>query len=912
MQTTKPMSWLKLILVLSLVCSFSLTATAQDYYPTTIGNTWVFLSQDGAERRTYSIEESEIATDAEAGIFILKIVTETLGTETVDTDIYYISDDNGDLKLHRTKLEEGAFGIAAAMLDPSALFFPADLPRGRTWDIVTVTELDLVGTATTTSTIEVETIEDVETPAGTFENCVKLKIERRIVTALVTLRPILYQWLAPDVGPVKYQNDQDIVYELQSYSLVEPPAIETPAEPVTPEEPAVVTPEVIPTPTDIFVNPVNIESPAVGEQFMVSINIGNGVGVAGYQVTVNFDPTALKYVSRANGDYLPASASVEPAVVSENSVQLAATASDGGSDGHGTLATVTFEVIEVKASAISLTDVSITDAAGEAAEIVTGDGAVLLPLEQEPTIVIPPDLPPIGEHLFEITLTNLTTGEPEKGGQILSPPIFATHFESDSLASVGQPAVPALVALAENGDVSGLLEFATSIGANTAVADKVVVPGGSVTVRLRGNVLNASLTVASMLVSTNDGFIAASSVPLFDKTGMPVSMTLELMAYDAGSEENTELASDIPGPLGLDAEADPEGSNARVPTEGGVIMPHPGIQGVGDVSEAFAWTEPTATLTITPVSDEEPIEPSSFDVALESGLNMISIPLMPTESYTAKSLAAMLGASIVVKLDAATQHFVGYSYAEEGEGFDIDGSSGYIVNTPAGGVFTFTGTAWQNKSDNASAAPKVSTAKDAWAFVITSALQEKENGATYTVVAKNLRTGVVATEKVANDKVSVSAVWANMNRKSVIQVGDKLEIALLDKRGTIVSGPFQRTVTTSDIQNAYLSVQMRVGDVRPKETILGQNFPNPFNPETWIPYQLSRDTNVTVQIYNVSGSAVRALNLGHKSIGSYMTTSTAAYWDGKNNAGEHVSSGIYFYTLQTDKFSATRRMVILK
>ena len=789
MQTTKPMSWLKLILVLSLVCSFSFSSTAQDYYPTTIGNTWVFLSADGAERRTYSIEESDVETDKETGIFILKIVTETLGTETVDTDIYYISDDNGDLKLHRTKLEEGAFGIAAAMLDPSALFFPAALPLGRTWDIVTVTELDLVGTTTTTSTIKVVDVENIETPAGTFENCVKLKIERKIVTALVTLRPEFYQWLAPDVGPVKYQNDQEIVFELQSYNLVEPPAVETPVEPEVPEEPAVETPA----------EPVTPEEPAV-----------------------------------------------------------------------------------------------------ETPEVI-------------PT---PPDLPPIiGEHLFEITLTNLTTGEPGKGGQIFSPPIFATHFKGDSLAPVGQPAVPALVALAENGDVSGILEIATSIGANTAVADKVVVPGGSVTVKLRGNVLNASLTVASMLVSTNDGFIAASNVPLFDETGMPVQMTLELMAYDAGSEDNTELASDIPGPLGLDAEADPEGSNARVPTEGGVITPHPGIQGVGDVSEAFAWTEPTATLTITPVSDEEmpvPIEPSSFDVALESGLNMISIPLMPAEPYTAKSLAMMLGASVVIKLDAATQHLVGYSYAEEGDGFDVDGSSGYIVNTPAGGNFTFTGTAWQNKSDDAATAPKVSTAKDTWAFVITSALQDKENGATYTLVAKNLRTSVIATENVANNKNSVSAPWADLNRKSVVKVGDKIEIALLDKRGTIVSGPFQRTVTTSDIQNAYLSVQMRVGDVRPKETILGQNFPNPFNPETWIPYQLSRDTNVTIQIYNVSGSAVRTLNLGHKSIGSYIATSTAAYWDGKNNAGEHVSSGIYFYTLQTDKFSATRRMVILK
>ena len=785
MRLTKSKSWFKLLMVLSIVCGFTLTALAQDYYPTTIGNIWVFLSEDGAERRTYTIEESDNETDADEGIFILRIYTETLGTDTVDNDVYYISDDAGDLKLHRTRLEEGTFGIAAALLDPPGLFFPADLPLDRTWDVVTTTELNLVGTANTTSTITVVAIEDVETPAGTFENCVKLRIARKVVTALVTLRFTSYQWLAPDLGPVKYQDDQDIVYELESYNLIEEPMVETPEEPMveTPEEPMVETPE-------------------------------------------------------------------EPMVETPD----------------------------------------------------------------EPMVETPSDLPPIGEHTFEITLTNLTTGEPGMGGQILSHPIFATHFEGESLAPVGEPAAPALVALAENGDVSGLLELATAIGANTAVADNVVVPGGSVTVKLRGNVLNSTLTVASMLVSTNDGFIAASNVPLFDSNGMPVSTTLELMAYDAGSEENTELASDIPGPLGLDAEMDPEGSNARVPTEGGVIMPHPGIQGIGDVSEAFAWTEPTAMLTITPVPDVEPDIPiiSSFDISLDSGLNMISVPLMPAEAYTAKSLAAMLGATVVIRLDAITQTLVGYSAAEEGDGFDVDGMSGYIVNTPDGGDVTFTGTAWQMQSDDAAAAPKIPTAKSAWAFVITSGIQSTEKGATYTVVAKNLRTGVVTTKEAAADKETVSAVWADLNRKSIIKVGDAVEITLLDEHGTIVSGPFQRTITTTDIHNAYLSVQMRVGDVRPKETILAQNFPNPFNPETWIPYELSHSTQVTIQIYDVSGNSVRTLNLGQKSTGSYMTSSTAAYWDGNNEAGEQVSSGIYFYTLQTDKFSATRRMVILK
>lgn len=176
MKETRSISWLKPILVFSLICCLALTAAAQDYYPTTIGNTWVFLSADGAERRTYTIEEPD--TDEAEGIIILRIYTETLGTDAVDDDVYYISDDAGDLKLHRTRLEEGTFGIAAAILDPPALFFPADLPLGRTWDVMTTTELNLVGTANTTSTITVDAIEDVETPIGTIENCVKLSKEK--------------------------------------------------------------------------------------------------------------------------------------------------------------------------------------------------------------------------------------------------------------------------------------------------------------------------------------------------------------------------------------------------------------------------------------------------------------------------------------------------------------------------------------------------------------------------------------------------------------------------------------------------------------------------------------------------------------------------------------------------------------
>ena len=547
------------------------------------------------------------------------------------------------------------------------------------------------------------------------------------------------------------------------------------------------------------------------------------------------------------------------------------------------------------------------------------------------------------------------------------------------------------------------------------VADGVVPPGGSVTVTVTADMVNSSLSVGSMLVSTNDAFIAATDVALFDEDGAPVSASLDLMSYDAGSEDNTEMASDIPGPLGLDAAVDPEGSNERVPTEGGVIAAHEGIQAVGDVGEAFAWEEPTAMLMITPVEApaepvvEEPIpepvvpEGPGFDVSLEAGLNMISIPLMPAEPYTAKSLAEMLGATVVIQLDAATQSFTGYTVADEGDGFGVDGGKGYIVNTPAGGMVKFTGDAWDNQpepaaeeeapaeevaeepaaeeeapaeevaeepaaeepaveeeapaeevaeepaaeepaaeeeapaeevaeepaaeeeapaeevaeepaaaEEEAPAAPALATYKSAWAFVVTSDIQGMDTGTAYTLVAENLRTGVIATENLTSAAKRSSAVWADLNRKSVVEAGDRLKVALYDDRGSIVSGPFQRTVTTMDIRNAFLSLQLNVGDVQPQDTLLAQNFPNPFNPETWIPYQLSKATEVKIDIYDISGHLVRSLDLGWKPLGSYMTPSGAAYWDGKNAVGERVASGIYFYTLQTSDFAATRRMVILK
>ena len=98
----------------------------------------------------------------------------------------------------------------------------------------------------------------------------------------------------------------------------------------------------------------------------------------------------------------------------------------------------------------------------------------------------------------------------------------------------------------------------------------------------------------------------------------------------------------------------------------------------------------------------------------------------------------------------------------------------------------------------------------------------------------------------------------------------------------------------------------------PETTALLPNYPNPFNPETWIPYHLATEAEVTVTIYNVQGSAVRQLVLGHQPAGVYESRGRAAYWNGKNTLGEPVASGLYFYTLTAGEFNATRRLLIAK
>ena len=121
-----------------------------------------------------------------------------------------------------------------------------------------------------------------------------------------------------------------------------------------------------------------------------------------------------------------------------------------------------------------------------------------------------------------------------------------------------------------------------------------------------------------------------------------------------------------------------------------------------------------------------------------------------------------------------------------------------------------------------------------------------------------------------------------------------------------VTDTIEVTITGTHPQQAPASQRA------PTKTVLLPNYPNPFNPETWIPYQLSKSAQVTLTVYNVKGEVVRQFALGHQSAGSYRSKSRSIHWDGRNQSGEKVATGVYFYQFTAGSFTATRRMLIIK
>lgn len=223
MKTKMFLHSLKPLLVLIFAYGFAFTAAAQNYYPADVGNTWVLENADVEERRTYSLEGPETVNGTE--VITLKIEIEELSTgELVDTDKYFLTVGSEAIKLHGTVFEEAAIGgTVTADFPTPATFFPLHLSLGDQWQIVADAEVDagfLKVDGKSITNLEVVAFEDLETPAGTFHNCAKVELALQFSAGgFINIESTTYQWLAPDVGPIQYENSDGLLFKLVSSNL---------------------------------------------------------------------------------------------------------------------------------------------------------------------------------------------------------------------------------------------------------------------------------------------------------------------------------------------------------------------------------------------------------------------------------------------------------------------------------------------------------------------------------------------------------------------------------------------------------------------------------------------------------------------------------------------------------------------
>ena len=451
--------------------------------------------------------------------------------------------------------------------------------------------------------------------------------------------------------------------------------------------------------TRVRITPDLVVSPIIGEQVSVNIGIVAGENIGGYEVNLEFNPTALRYVSSVNGDYLPHNAFFVPPIVSRRTVTLGATSLTGVSSGDGTLTTVTFEVVEVKESVIKPFEVILTDSTGEH----------LLHWVDHRTEVIEPSLLPSSAV---ISLTPASVLSPAIGGQLLF-----------------------------NIDITG--------GQN--IADFQLA-------------LDYDQSVLRYISSARDDNLAGS---VNNAEGTLRTVTFEVLEVKA----------------------------ATVSVSGHLV----GLNG----------------LRYIPIFESaEVIVPLLGDVNRDGVVNILDLV----------QVASQFGQRV------------------SGNPADVNGDG-------------------------------------------------KVNVVDLVKVAGAINEGRAAPSAWHPDlKVSPT-------RAEVQQWLSQTQLLSL---------------TDATSQRGIRFLEQLLAALTPKETALLASYPNPFNPETWIPYQLAEPADVALRIYAVDGTVVRTLRMGHQAVGIYQEKGHAAYWDGKNEVGEPVASGVYFYTLTAGDFTATRKMLIRK
>ena len=280
-----------------------------------------------------------------------------------------------------------------------------------------------------------------------------------------------------------------------------------------------------------------------------------------------------------------------------------------------------------------------------------------------------------------------------------------------------------------------------------------------------------------------------------------------------------------------------------------------------------------------------------------------------------KTLATLLAAPMGISVDTVGSKLYWTNSRGRVQSANLDGSG--IRNVVTGLISPsklVTGGA--NTAETVTQKPMQPAKKDTSAYDVNG--DGKVNNVDASLVASGLDTGDAKYDVNKDGTVNfldLLLVFDNRDDDAAgapTVVGMKLTAVQVD----ILQEQIDLLIATGDRSPAAMRtliyLQQLIATARPEKTQLFANYPNPFNPETWIPYELATDTTVKITIYNTQGVVIRTLELGHQSAGYYTGRDRAAYWDGQNALGEQVASGIYFYQFETDGMSSMRKMVILK
>ena len=328
-------------------------------------------------------------------------------------------------------------------------------------------------------------------------------------------------------------------------------------------------------------------------------------------------------------------------------------------------------------------------------------------------------------------------------------------------------------------------------------------------------------------------------------------------------------------------------------------------------------------------------------ITLHRGTNLVGVPLRDSRIMRVSDLLSLEGirGNVPSIFVSAQGKFVEVRRAADVGNIPITGGQSFVLEAREAATVAISGNAWYNTSGTTAAPPVAVTGIEVGDVTPVLALRGSivdevrvwsgrgrdavptESGIRVTV--KNLSTSKAVTAVTGDehlslpDKVKLIGVGyqfavVDMESGRAARVGDVLEVSAKTSNPLIRVRSLRYTVTAADVRASRIQLPELVAYEIPAETALLPNYPNPFNPETWIPYRLAEDADVTLSIYDSKGVTVRRLDLGHQLAGYYADRGKAAYWDGRNNQGESVASGLYFYQLATPSFRQLRRMVIVK